>query len=173
MTTTPTPEQIAELAHALADQAEALAAGRSPKQAAAAARIRDNAETLRHWLVTSDLAGHADPIPERADIIDTVAELRPELDDADAGPSTSPFDHDRPNPLHPQDWEYQCVTPDGATVLVSKVGGGTLGRYYSGAWHYSYSRRDYHAEGSDLMTGTPHTHADAASIVADHLAEQD
>jgi len=77
------------------------------------------------------------------------------------------FDHERPNPLMPQDWEYQTVMPDGATVLVSKVGGGTLGRYYAGAWHYNYSRRDRHAEGSDLVTPVAHTHADAASLVAD------
>jgi hypothetical protein len=86
---------------------------------------------------------------------------------------TNQYDHERPDPLIPQDWEYEGVMPDGACVLVSKVGGGTLGRYYSGAWHYSYSRRDRHREGSDLITGTPHTHADAATIVADHLAEQD
>lgn len=59
---TPTPDQILELARTLADQADALAAGRPPVQAAAAARIRDNAEHLREWLVTSDLAGAPNPI---------------------------------------------------------------------------------------------------------------
>lgn len=62
MTTTPSTEQIADLARAIADQADALATGRSPVQAAAAARIRDNAETLRAWLVESDLAGAPNPI---------------------------------------------------------------------------------------------------------------
>lgn len=82
------------------------------------------------------------------------------------------YDHERPSALHPQDWEYAAVMPNGATVLVSKVGGGTLGRYYDGAWHYSYSRRDRHREGSDLTTALPHDHALAASLVAD-LIEQE
>lgn len=55
-------DQTAELARTIADQAEALAAGRPPVQSAAAARIRDNAEMLRGWLVESDLAGAPNPI---------------------------------------------------------------------------------------------------------------
>lgn len=86
---------------------------------------------------------------------------------------SDPFAHERPSALHPQDWEYETVTHDGATVLVSKVGGGTIGRYYSGAWHYSYSRRDRHEEGSNLILGTPHDHAGAASVVVHHLTTDD
>lgn len=79
------------------------------------------------------------------------------------------FAQDRPDPLVPSDWEYQTVTPEGATVLVSKVGGGTLGRRYDGAWHYSYSRRDFHTEGSDLHTGMPYSHSEAAELIADFM----
>jgi hypothetical protein len=80
------------------------------------------------------------------------------------------FDHDRPDALRPNDWELGIVTTTGATVLVSKVGGGTLGRSYDGTWHYSYSRRDHHAEGSDLTTPAV-DHWQAAGIVAEFIEQ--
>lgn len=83
------------------------------------------------------------------------------------------FDHDRPDALHPDEWEYTTVTPDGATVLVSKVGGGTIPRAYDGAWHYSYTRRDHHVEGSDFHAGSPATHEDVADMVADILGGEE
>lgn len=98
-----------------------------------------------------------------------------------AGPRTTPgpdrrpdpFAHERPDATRPEEWEWQHVTHRGATVLVSKVGGGTLGRRYVGAWHYSYSRRDFHEEGSDLDVGTPITHEEAAGLVADFTEYDD
>lgn len=81
------------------------------------------------------------------------------------------FDHDRPNSLDPNAWEWQHVTEEGATVLVSKVGGGTIGRRYDGAWHYSYTRRDHHDEGSDMWTGSPASHAEVAEMVAEFIEQ--
>ena len=82
------------------------------------------------------------------------------------------FDHDRPDPLQPDEWELSVVTDDGATVLVAKVGGGTIGRAYDGAWHYSYTLDDRHEVGSDLVTGTPCNHIDAAHLVAEFMADE-
>jgi hypothetical protein len=75
------------------------------------------------------------------------------------------YDHERPNSLNPSEWEYSVIAPDGATILISKVGGGTLGKPYDGTWHYSYSLRDEHSEGSDLETPIPVSHATAADYV--------
>lgn len=81
------------------------------------------------------------------------------------------FDHDRPNSLNPSDWEYAHIAPDGATILISKVGGGTLGKRYEGHWHYAYTLGDRHEEGSDLETPTPVSHETAADYVFGFLGE--
>jgi hypothetical protein len=82
------------------------------------------------------------------------------------------FDHDKPDASQPQDWEYGEVDYYGAVILVSKVGGGTLGRQYEGSWHYSYTLRDRHVEGSDLWTGFPQSHVGAAQMVSEFLSEE-
>lgn len=61
-------------------------------------------------------------------------------------------------------------------ISVAKVGGGTVGRRYEGFWEYAVMRHrgtplrtqwDVIAEGSDLHTGTPKTHAEAIDLVRD------
>lgn len=54
------------------------------------------------------------------------------------------------------------------TIRVSKVGGGTQGRRYAGSWHYQAEGPDgaIVAAGSDLHTGTPKSHHEAALEVA-------
>lgn len=81
------------------------------------------------------------------------------------------FDHERPNSANPDEWEYRTII-DGSRVLISKVGGGTLGRSYDGAWHYSFDRVGRHDEGSDLVTGTPHTHVEAAALIAEFMEDE-
>ena len=83
------------------------------------------------------------------------------------------FDHDRPSST--DEWELTTVTDNDATVRVSKVGGGTLGRAYAGSWHYSYHDPRGHRleEGSDLVTGSPTTHEEAAEQVADYFEQHD
>lgn len=82
------------------------------------------------------------------------------------------FDHDRPDASDPDAWEYSTDI-DGATVRISKVGGGTIGRSYTGSWHYSLvgGGTGTDTEGSDLTTGSPVTHEEAAVIVADFLID--
>lgn len=82
------------------------------------------------------------------------------------------YAHERPDVLVPWEWEWSGVV-DGATVLVSKVGGGTLGRRYAGAWHYAWTRGDRCEQGSDLFTGTGYTHEEAARVVVDTFGEVD
>lgn len=64
----------------------------------------------------------------------------------------------------------------GATVEISKLGGGTLGRSYAGLWEWT-ARLDsgemihsWDADWDMLNTGTPKTHRQAAFIVADFLS---
>lgn len=55
-------------------------------------------------------------------------------------------------------------------VAVSKVGGGTVGRKYTGDWVYEIRRGSHTGRvlmhGRDLHTGTPKTHAEAAKLAA-------
>lgn len=57
------------------------------------------------------------------------------------------------------------------TIRVSKVGGGTVGESYDGTWEYrvGYDGRTA-MTGSDLVTGTPKTHEQAARILAGYLS---
>lgn len=76
-------------------------------------------------------------------------------------------------PTDPSDWEYVAMTYDGSTVRISKVGGGTIGRAYAGAWHYSHEDSNgVVTRGSDLNTGTPFYHEEAAEAVLDFLAPE-
>lgn len=64
--------------------------------------------------------------------------------------------------------------PDGRRLVirVSKAGGGTVGRAYEGRWLYRVKRageRRILAEGSDLNTGAPKTHREAALLVEDFI----
>jgi hypothetical protein len=73
------------------------------------------------------------------------------------------------------DEELDHTSGDGrkVRVMVSKVGGGTLGRAYTGRWEYAVvlpTRNDETAGvmvlvGSDLETGMPKTHAEAAKTL--------
>lgn len=78
------------------------------------------------------------------------------------------FDHDRP--ASTGDYEHHDTAPGRATIHISKVGSGTPGRAYTGAWHYK-AEQDSRTiiEGSDLETNTPTTHAEAAEILRDML----
>jgi hypothetical protein len=80
------------------------------------------------------------------------------------------FDHDHPGD-DVADHEY-ATEIHGAQVLVSKVGGGTVGAAYAGHWHYTVvvdGTVVHHA--SDLSTGMAHTHAEAAELIFDFLGE--
>jgi hypothetical protein len=78
----------------------------------------------------------------------------------------------------PEDHEYQTDVPsllrtDHQTVMiyVSKVGGGTVGKSYSGSWAWScVIDGEETGHGDDLSTGMPKTHAETARLVADFLA---
>lgn len=83
------------------------------------------------------------------------------------------YDHERPNSLNPSEWELAIVSADGATILISKVGGGTIGREYVGAWHYSWTYRDRHQEGSDLDTPIPTTHYGAAAFISEYVTDEE
>jgi len=73
-------------------------------------------------------------------------------------------------PKTDDEWEYTCPF---CSVRVSKVGGGTLGRAYTGHWHYRIVINGTVHQGSDLHTGTPKTHAEAATQVADFFGPDD
>ncbi len=82
------------------------------------------------------------------------------------------------NMTSPQDFEHDVTITDAdagdpATVrlLIAKVGGGTPGRAYTGAWYYRLDvNGETAAHGDDLETGTPKTHAQTARIAAEFLA---
>lgn len=59
-------------------------------------------------------------------------------------------------------------------VYVYKVGGGSVGRSYDGFWGYRVTRGEQVCgEGEDFATGTPHTHADVAAMVAEFFDTPD
>jgi hypothetical protein len=78
------------------------------------------------------------------------------------------YSHDYPG--H-EDHEYVRHFPDySATVRVSAVGGGTVGKRYSmQAWHYAIvgPSGKVLAHGSDLHTAMPTDHNEAAQIALD------
>lgn len=69
-------------------------------------------------------------------------------------------------------WEYKTTLYDGTVVKVAAVGGGTIGRKYSGAWYYSVKVPGSPAvHGDDFVTNTEHTHKWAALAVAGLLTD--
>lgn len=68
----------------------------------------------------------------------------------------------------PEGPEYEWVgRPLGTHVMVevSKVGGGTVGRRYQGAWKYRITQGNgVLFEYEELRTGRPHTHEEVARI---------
>ena len=65
--------------------------------------------------------------------------------------------------------EYVTVI-DGTVIEIEKLGGGTLGRAYSGTWRCQYTPPgDVPHFTQDLTTGTPKTHAQAAVLLAEFL----
>lgn len=81
------------------------------------------------------------------------------------------FDHERPS--EPEDFEFSTQfdeTPSGQPlrVYISKVGGGTVGKAYTGEyWHYLALTEGQGVvmEGSDLRVGKSATHDGAAAEV--------
>lgn len=62
---------------------------------------------------------------------------------------------------------------DGLRVQVDKVGGGTPGKTYEGAWSVTVeSGPVYVYDNDELTTGTPKTHAQVARMAADFASEQ-
>jgi hypothetical protein len=51
-------------------------------------------------------------------------------------------------------------------IAIEKVGGGTVGHAYEGAWHFLVLGTDDILE---MFTGTPKTHDEAAQIAADFM----
>lgn len=69
--------------------------------------------------------------------------------------------------------ELVAQADSGLIVQVEKLGGGTLGRAYTGAWRYIVSDaagREL-GRGQDIETGMPHTHAEVAVLIADFFAD--
>ncbi len=59
------------------------------------------------------------------------------------------------------------------SIAIAKVGGGTLGRAYPGLWQAvaAYGSRELY-RGGDLNIGRPHTHRQAAAVLAQFLAAE-
>lgn len=67
--------------------------------------------------------------------------------------------------------EYTYVSDTGLTVQVEKLGGGTVGREYTGTWRYVVTDASGTelGRGQDLTTGMPHTHVWAARFAAEYF----
>ena len=59
------------------------------------------------------------------------------------------------------------------SIAIAKSGGGTVGRTYEGLWRavVSYDGREIY-RGGGLNTPLPHTHGEAAAVLAQSLAAQ-
>ncbi len=59
------------------------------------------------------------------------------------------------------------------SIAIAKAGGGTLGRAYPGLWQAvaAYGGRELY-RGGDLNIGRPHTHRQAAAVLAQFLAAE-
>lgn len=59
------------------------------------------------------------------------------------------------------------------TVAIEKSGGGTPGKTYCGTWRYVVTLAGTEIfKGQGVETGMPHTHAEAARVVAEFLADR-
>lgn len=67
--------------------------------------------------------------------------------------------------------EYARTMPNGIVVQVEKLGGGTVGKAYTGTWRYIVLNPDGSeaARGQDMETGMPHTHKQAARVIAEYF----
>lgn len=82
------------------------------------------------------------------------------------------YSHDAPAEL--ADFEAVVLLDDGVIVRVSKVGGGTVGHSYRGAWHYRVEiPLEDAVSGSDFETHIPKTHAEAADEILDFVIDED
>lgn len=62
--------------------------------------------------------------------------------------------------------EYSVTIPGTVlSVCISKSGGGTIGKFYTGGWSYRITGGGVWIEGEDLITGTPRTHTYVAALV--------
>lgn len=64
--------------------------------------------------------------------------------------------------------EHTHTDDNGLTVQVEKLGGGTVGREYTGTWRYIATDSDGNevARGQDCDTGMPHSHDHVAREIA-------
>ena len=80
--------------------------------------------------------------------------------------SADRFAHEAPAEL--ADFEAVVEFDEGVRVRVSKVGGGTIGHSYRGAWHYRVEvPLEDAVSGSDYDSGVRQTHAEAAEQILD------
>jgi hypothetical protein len=79
------------------------------------------------------------------------------------------YEHD-----YPGDDAHEFTTTIGdVEVRVSKVGGGTVGRDYEGAWHYLLTSGVIVHRGSDFSSGQAVSHSEAAALVVGFLVDED
>jgi hypothetical protein len=63
--------------------------------------------------------------------------------------------------------EYSVPAGEGVVVQVEKLGGGTVGKAYTGTWRYIVTRNGQEVRrGQDFESGTELTHFEAAWIIA-------
>jgi hypothetical protein len=71
--------------------------------------------------------------------------------------------------------EYSAIVGD-VTVQVEKLGGGTVGKAYTGVWRYIVTRSGGSEEirrGQDVESGSPWTHAEAARFIGCQFTGED
>ena len=75
----------------------------------------------------------------------------------------------------PRDHEYVYPVPEQyagdppMSVWMSKVGGGTVGERYTGAWAYSVTFRGERLHGDDITSNTPATHEEMVRTLCSFL----
>jgi len=114
--------------------------------------------------------GHALVGTELAYLVDEVAawDAEREHDEHNHDDAPNPYEHEYP--ASDDEWEYACPY---CSIRVSAVGGGTVGRSYVGNWHYRITVNGVTRGGSDLVTGSPTTHAQAATLVSEFYDSDD
>lgn len=70
--------------------------------------------------------------------------------------------------------EHTYTSPEGLTVKMEKLGGGTVGKAYMGTWRYIVTDANGTElkRGQDYITGMPHTHEWVARDLADIFTEE-
>lgn len=70
--------------------------------------------------------------------------------------------------------EYVELFDDGTVVMVSKVGGGTLGKAYEGWWSYLvFAEGEVLCKGDDFHVGLPYKHEYVAHLVNEWFMEDE